>query len=65
MPKYRPLSDEEQEAIQQAARRLSELKGYVDTPRLRKAISKWVEELPNSKENPLQLRRGFALYLLL
>ena len=66
MPKYRPLSDEEQEAIQQAARRLSELKGYVDTPRLRKAISKWVEEkrilaLKNNDEVMDNFRRRAAV----
>ena len=66
MPKYRPLTDEEQEAIQQAARRLSELKGYVDTPRLRKAISKWVEEkrilaLKNNDEVMDNFRRRAAV----
>ncbi|WP_155950112.1 hypothetical protein [Prevotella sp. P6B4] len=66
MPKYRPLSDEEQEAIQQAARRLSELKGYVDTPRLRKAISKWVEgkrilALKNNDEVMDNFRRRAAV----
>ena len=66
MPKYRPLSDEEQEAIQQAARKLSELKGYVDTPRLRKAISKWVEEkrilaLKNNDEVMDNFRRRAAV----
>ena len=66
MPKYRPLTDEEQEAIQQAARRLSELKGYVDTPRLRKAIGKWVEEkrilaLKNNDEVMDNFRRRAAV----
>ncbi len=66
MPKYRPLTDEEQEAIQQAAHRLSELKGYVDTPRLRKAISKWVEEkrilaLKNNDEVMDNFRRRAAV----
>ena len=66
MPKYRPLTDEEQEAIQQAARKLSELKGYVDTPRLRKAISKWVEEkrilaLKNNDEVMDNFRRRAAV----
>ena len=66
MPKYRPLSDEEQEAIQQAARRLSELKGYVDKPRLRKAIGKWVEEkrilaLKNNDEVMDNFRRRAAV----
>lgn len=66
MPKYRPLTDEEQEAIQKAARRLSELKGYVDTPRLRKAIGKWVEEkrilaLKNNDEVMDNFRRRAAV----
>ncbi len=66
MPKYRPLSDEEQEAIQQAARKLSELKGYVDTPRLRKAINKWAEEkrifcLKNNDEVMDNFRRRAAV----
>ena len=66
MPKYRPLTDEEQEAIQQAARKLSELKGYVDTPRLRKAIGKWVEEkrilaLKNNDEVMDNFRRRAAV----
>ena len=66
MPKYRPLSAEEQEAIQQAAKRLSELKGYVDTPRLRKAIAKWAEEkrllaLKNDDEVMDNFRRRAAV----
>ena len=66
MPKYRPLSDEEQEAIQQAAKRLSELKGFVDTPRLRKAIGKWAEEkrllaLKNDDEVMDNFRRRAAV----
>ena len=66
MPKYRPLSAEEQEAIQQAAKRLSEIKGFVDTPRLRKAIGKWVEEkrllaLKNDDEVMDNFRRRAAV----
>ncbi len=66
MPKYRPLTDEEQEAVQQAARRLSEMKGFVDTPRLRKAIAKWVEEkrvfaLKNNDEVMDNFRRRAAV----
>ena len=44
MPKYRPLTADEQESIQQAAQKLSQMSGYVDTPRLRRAIEKWTEE---------------------
>ena len=66
MPKYRPLTDEEQEAVQQAARRLSEMRGFVDTPRLRKAIAKWVEEkrvfaLKNNDEVMDNFRRRAAV----
>jgi hypothetical protein len=66
MPKYRPLTEEEQEAVQQAARRLSEMKGFVDTPRLRKAIAKWVEEkrvfaLKNNDEVMDNFRRRAAV----
>ena len=66
MPKYRPLSEEEREAIQQAAKKLSEMKGYVDTPRLRKAIGKWVEEkrlvaLKNDDEVMDNFRRRAAV----
>ena len=66
MPKYRPLSEEDEEAIQQAARKLSEMKGFVDTPRLRKAISKWVEDkrilaLKNNDEVMDNFRRRAAV----
>ena len=44
MPKYRALTQEEQEAIQQAAKKLMQIKGFVATPRLSKAIDKWAEE---------------------
>lgn len=66
MPKYRALTAEEQKSIQQAARRLSELKGFVDTPRLRKAIKKWIEEkrllaLKNDDEVMDNFRRRAAV----
>lgn len=66
MPKYRPLSEENREAIQQAAKKLSEMKGFVDTPRLRKAIGKWVEEkrlvaLKNDDEVMDNFRRRAAV----
>lgn len=66
MPKYRPLSEEDEESIQQAARKLSEIKGFVDTPRLRKAIAKWVEEkrilaLKNNDEVMDNFRRRAAV----
>ena len=66
MPKYRPLTADEQEAIQQAAQKLSEMSGYVDTPRLRKAIEKWAEEkrllaLKNTDEVMDNFRRRSAV----
>jgi hypothetical protein len=66
LPKYRALNAEEQEAIQQAAQKLSEMSGYVDTPRLRKAIAKWVEEkridaLKNADEVTDNFRRRAAV----
>lgn len=66
MPKYRPLTSEEQEAIQQAAQKLCQISGYIDTPRLRKAIEKWVEEkrllaLKNADEVMDNFRRRSAV----
>ena len=66
MPKYRPLAADEQEAIQQAAQKLSQMSGYVDTPRLRRAIEKWAEEkrllaLKNTDEVMDNFRRRSAV----
>ena len=44
MPKYGKRSAEDEARIQEAVTRLRSYSGFVDTPRLRKAIEKWVEE---------------------
>ena len=44
MPKFGKRSAEDEARIQQAVTRLRSFSGLVDTPRLRKAIEKWVEE---------------------
>ena len=44
MPKYTRRSAEDEARIQEAVTRLRSYSGFVDTPRLRKAIEVWVEE---------------------
>ena len=44
MPRYARRSVEDEARIQEAVTRLRSFSGYVDTPRLRKAIDGWVEE---------------------
>ena len=44
MPKFTRRSAEEEARIQEAVTRLRSYSGFVDTPRLRKAIEAWVEE---------------------
>ena len=44
MPRYGRRSMEDEAKIQEAVTRLRSYSGYVDTPRLRKAIDAWVEE---------------------
>ena len=44
MPKYTRRSDKDVDTIQQAVTTLRGSSGFVDTPRLRKAIEVWVEE---------------------
>ena len=44
MPRYAHLKEGDEERIIQAVAQLREAKGFVDTPRLRKAIARWVEE---------------------
>ena len=44
MPRYGRRSVEDEARIQEAVTRLRSFSGYVDTPRLRKAIDGWVEE---------------------
>ena len=44
MPKFGRRSSEDEARIQEAVTRLRSVSGLVDTPRLRKAISDWVEQ---------------------
>ena len=44
MPKYGKRSADDEAKIQEAVTRLRSFSGFVDTPRLRKAIEEWVEE---------------------
>ena len=44
MPKYGKRSADDEARIQEAVTRLRSYSGFVDTPRLREAIEKWVEE---------------------
>ncbi|MBP5338159.1 MAG: hypothetical protein J6Z14_02480 [Prevotella sp.] len=44
MPRYGRRSPDDEARIQQAVTRLRSCSGYIDTPRLRKAIDQWVEE---------------------
>ena len=44
MPRYGRRSVEDEARIQEAVTRLRSYSGYIDTPRLRKAIDQWVEQ---------------------
>jgi hypothetical protein len=44
MPKFRHRSADDEARIQEAVTRLRSYSGYIDTPRLRKAIEDWVEQ---------------------
>jgi hypothetical protein len=44
MPRYGRRAVEDEAKIQEAVSRLRSYSGYIDTPRLRKAIDQWVEE---------------------
>ena len=44
MPRYGHRTEEQEAAIHRAAARLSALRGYINTPRLRRAMDRWVEE---------------------
>ena len=44
MPKYGKRSEVDEARIQEAVTRLRSYSGFVDTPRLRRAIEQWVEE---------------------
>ena len=43
MPKFKHRSAEDEARIQEAVTRLRSYSGYIDTPRLRKAVEDWVE----------------------
>ena len=44
MPKFKKRSKEDEARIQEAVTKLRGVSGFIDTPRLRKAIENWVEE---------------------
>ena len=44
MPKFGRRSEADEERIQAAVTKLRSYSGFIDTPRLRKAIARWVEE---------------------
>ena len=44
MPRFGRRTAEEEERIQEAVSRLRSYSGFIDTPRLRKAIAEWVEQ---------------------
>ena len=44
MPRYGHRSQKDEARIQEAVTRLRSYSGYIDTPRLRKAIDQWVEQ---------------------
>ena len=44
MPKFGRRTEQDDERIQEAVRLLKSCSGFVDTPRLRKAIGEWVEQ---------------------
>ncbi len=45
MPRYKHRTEEENQRIVEASKILSNCKGFVDTPRLRKAIDDWEEKM--------------------
>ena len=66
IPKYVPLTEKQQEAVWKAAKLLQSKIGFVDTPRLRKAINGWLEEkrleaMKNMDESMDELRKRSAV----
>ena len=66
IPKYKPLAEKQQEAVWEAAKLLQSKIGFVDTPRLRKEINKWVEAkrleaMKNMDETLDELRKRSAV----
>ena len=66
IPKYMPLTEQQQQAVWNAASLLQSATGFVDTPRLRKAILKWLEQkrleaMKNLDETMDELRKRSAV----
>ena len=66
IPKYQPMTPEQEEAVLKAAELLQSKNGFVDTPLLRKHIDKWLEEkrleaLKNADEAMDELRKRSAV----
>ncbi|MCR5512321.1 MAG: DUF3987 domain-containing protein [Prevotella sp.] len=66
IPKYTPMTEQQKQVVWDAAKRLQEMTGFVDTPRLRKAIMKWLEEkrllaMKNMDEAMDELRKRSAV----
>lgn len=66
IPKYVPLTEQQQQAVWNAASLLQSFTGFVDTPRLRKAILKWLEQkrleaMKNLDETMDELRKRSAV----
>lgn len=66
IPKYQPMTPEQEEAVLKAIELLKSMSGVVDTPLLRKHIDKWLEEkrqeaLKNADEAMDELRKRSAV----
>ena len=66
IPKYQPMTPEQEEAVLKAAELLQSKTGFSDTPLLRKHIDKWLEEkrleaLKNADEAMDELRKRSAV----
>ena len=66
IPKYQPMTPEQEEAVLKAAELLQSKTGFVDSPLLRKHIDKWLEEkrleaLKNADEAMDELRKRSAV----
>ena len=66
IPKYTPMSEAQQQAVWDAAKMLQSTTGFIDTPRLRKAIVKWLEQkrleaMKNMDEAMDELRKRSAV----
>lgn len=66
IPKYTPMTEQQQQVVWDAAKRLQEMTGFVDTPRLRKKINQWLEEkrllaMKNMDEAMDELRKRSAV----